>query len=145
MTIAPHQHDWDRFAAIAAALRDGREKGYPRLVESGRLDRDEADRRIAVMAAAAEIWRAAWACTLPDPLVVGAFDRADIVAELAEARAQTARRHAADPSNGAAAYQLDCLDRMIAWHRRFADGPLFLVKLTLHLRASIADNRRKAA
>lgn len=142
---APFEHKWDRYAAVAAALLKGREEGYPRLVEAGRIDQDEADRRIAIMAAAAEIWRAAWACTLPDPFVTGPYDRCDIIGELAEARAQTAKRLAADPANGGAAYQVQCLDEMIEWHRRFTDGPLFCVRLTLQLRAAGADRQRKAA
>ncbi|MHA3791488.1 hypothetical protein [Sphingomonas sp. YL-JM2C] len=143
--IAPYQHNWDRYAAVAAALHKGRVEGYPRLVEGGRLDPDEADRRIAIMAAAAEIWRAAWNCTLPDPMIVGTFDRCDIIGELADARASTARRLAADPSNGGAAYQVECLDEMIAWHRRWTDGPLFCVRLTLQIRAGIADRTARRA
>lgn len=147
---APHEHHWDRYAAVAAAIRDGRIAGYPALVEAGKLDADEADRRIAISTACAEIWRAAWACTLPDPMLLGPpggerFDRTDIIAELLRAREITARRLARDPSNGAAAHQIACIDAMIDWHRRFADGPLFCVRLTLQLRAAAAQPQKKAA
>ncbi|MES2494603.1 MAG: hypothetical protein V4618_00685 [Pseudomonadota bacterium] len=145
MSDTVYEHKWDRYAAVSAALLKGRIAGYPRLVEAGTLDQDEADRRIAVMAAAAEIWRAAWACTLPDPMIVGSFDRCDIIGELDAARQVTAKRLAADPSNGGAAYQLQCLDEMIDWHRRWTDGPLFCVRLTLQLRAQLRGTERKAA
>lgn len=146
----PHDHKWDCYAGTAAALHKGRVTGYPRLVEAGRLTQLEADRRIAVMAAIAEIWRAAWHCRLPDPAIVvllsegpHAIDRCAIVDELRHARQVTAARLARDPGNGAAQYQLECLDEMIDWHLRFTDGPLFCVRITLQLRANHCPGERR--
>lgn len=140
-----HDHMWDCYASVAAALLKGREDGYPRLVEAGKLEQAEADRRIAIIRACAEIWRAAWACTLPDPFIAHGVDRCDIVAELDRARQVTARTLAREPGNGAAQYQLDCLGGMIAWHTRFTDGPLFLVRITLQMRSAGDQPERKAA
>ena len=143
--LATIEHRWDCYAAVAAALLKGREQGYPRLVEAGRLTEDEADRRIAIMAACAEIWRAASACTLPDPLIAHGHDRSDIVAELRRARAITAKLLAREPGNGAARYRVERIDTMIAWHVRWIEGPLFLVRITLELRARCAAPERHAA
>jgi len=146
-TDRPHQrvreHRWDVFAGVAAAVLEGRERGYTSMVEDGRLERDEADRRIAIMRATIEIWSAAWACRLPDPAVVGSSDRADILAELTRAHGGTARALERDPGDPAAEHQLACLDEMIAIHRRFVDGPIFFVRLTHQLRKQREANNRK--
>lgn len=145
-TSKPQEHMWDCYAAVARAILKGREDGYPRMVEAGKLAPAEADRRIATMRAAVEIWQSAWECRLPDPAVVGSYDRCDIIEELARARQLTAARIATDPSNQAAAWQIRCLDEMIAWHTRFIDGPHFCVRITLHLRAGgLAPDQRQAA
>lgn len=151
----PLAHRWDCLANVASALHKGRAAGYPKLVEAGKLTKADADRRIAVMAAVAEIFHAAYACRLPDPALLTLpvcpeegsseaespsrrVDRCDIVEELLRARDVSTRRAAADPDNPAIAYQLACIDAMIDWHMRFVDGPIFCVRITLQLRAANA-------
>jgi hypothetical protein len=141
--------DWGNLAFVARTLHDGRVNGYPALVTAGKLDKAEADRRIAIMRAAAEIWRAAWECRLPDRAIVAPkgqeIDRCDVVGELLRARAVTSRHIERFPADGKAMEQRDSIDALIDWHRRFVDGPIFCVRITLQIRAIGASTERKAA
>lgn len=141
----PHQHDWDLYAGVADAILKGRAEGYGKLVDEKRLTQAEADRRIAIMRACAEIWHAAWECRRPDPAILGNFDRCDIIAELDRAREITAKRLARDPNNGGARYQVEQIDAMIRWHTRRFDAT-WCVSVTLAWREQVAaEQQRKAA
>lgn len=143
--MTPIRQAWDELATFTEGLRLGRVEGYPGLVEVKKMTQEEADHGIAVATALAEIWRAALACRLPDPELVGDIDDTDIVLDLLVALDRIRRTLSKIPASTTAARQKERIEALIEWHRGFTQGPIWCVRITLAFRALRETAERKAA
>lgn len=144
----PHRLDY--CAAAARYLLAEREAAYPRLVETGKLTQDAADRGLAVMRSVVAQWR--WIVDPAAPplppfdftsAIFGAFN-GQMVAEL-DRVATAARQRAARAPDDRDAADLADLCEALAWHQADEAGVARIVSIIDALRSSTIKQKDLAA
>lgn len=135
------------FAGLAAAMADDRARGYPAMVEAGTITQAQANRRIFLMRAIAELWASAGDVHRMPNKAFLSLTRDEAVAELDNAIDGAERRARRRPADPAAQLLVERLHAMRWWHAHYPPRA-YAHNFFLNLRADAdqrAIEREKAA
>lgn len=111
------------FADLAELMVRERERAWPDMIKAGKLTQRQADHRLFVMRAIAEIWRCAADRLNPNKRFM-ALTRAEALDELAAALEAAEHRVRQKPTDKTRTLQRDQLAAMRWWHAHYPAGKI---------------------